>query len=82
MLLVSPGVPVRSGCSGEAPDAALPHVIVFDCAGLPATEFAELSRHVRLFTETAGLREAVLPPTLEDSRLWERLSPVSSRKVS
>jgi len=80
MLVVS----LRDGGAACEPDtdAALPRSIVFDCAGLSRADFDQLSRHVRLFTETAWLRDSTLQPNLDSGRVWERLVPESSRKVS
>lgn len=82
MLLVSPCARSLPGEPDGATDTPHVRTVVFDCAGLPTTDFAQLSRLVQLFTESALLRDAALPPNLEDSRIWERLSSLSPRKAS
>lgn len=83
MLLVAPRCNEGSAWAPDADaDAAAARSVVFDCAGLSRADFDQLSRHVRLFTETAWLRDSALEPSLDGGRVWERLVPEFSRKVS
>ena len=74
MLLVSPRARGVDDGAAAAPESGGSRGLVFDCSVLSASDFAQLRRHVNLFTEIALLRATALRPSLGVGRLWERPS--------